>query len=260
MKTARLSGHVAAWPEHVYSHVDKVDGELMFTPNVTHLFDGETILLPNEIRVPVVNGLFVAYLPVTNDETAGITGWSWHCKPLFTAGRDAIQLEEFDFELTGDTDLSAVIPLSRPEPGQVILRGPAGPAGARGPRGEPGKDGKDGANGERGPAGPAGPVGSTGPTGPRGATGPAGVQGPVGEAGAPGERGPAGVQGPVGAQGPAGQNAAVIPASGYWYMQGDEDGNLFIIYADDTASPEFETTEDGELYLIIPDESENDNA
>ncbi len=159
-------------------------------------------------------------------------------------------------------------------------QGPMGPAGPQGEQGPTGATGATGPQGEQGPMGPAGPQGEQGPTGATGATGPQGEQGPMGPAGPQGEQGPTGATGTVGPQGPQGlpgatgpqgaqgiqgakgekgdkgdrgDSGVVTPISGLYALTGDEDGNLYAVYADGDEPPEFETDEEGNVYVVLPE-------
>lgn len=79
-------------------------------------------------------------------------------------------------------------------------------------------------------------------------------KGEKGDTGPQGEQGPQGIQGPKGDKGDRGDSGITVPISGIFTLSGDEDGNLWAYYADGSAPPEFEVTEDGDIYYIIPDE------
>ncbi len=105
----------------------------------------------------------------------------------------------------------------------------------------------------RGAKGDQGEQGEPGPKGEQGQQGPQGIQGQKGETGATGPSGPPGIQGPQGEPGPAGESGVTTPASGWFTLAGDAEGNLWAYYNDADESPQFETDEDGNIYYITPD-------
>ena len=113
--------------------------------------------------------------------------------------------------------------------------------------------------GEKGDVGPEGPQGLQGiqglqgPTGATGATGPQGIQGLTGATGATGAQGVQGPKGEKGDKGERGDSGIVAPTSGFYALTGDEDGNLYAVYAEGDEAPSFETDTDGNIYAIIPD-------
>lgn len=76
---------------------------------------------------------------------------------------------------------------------------------------------------------------------------------PRGDQGAVGPRGPQGIQGPEGEQGPPGESGVVTPASGWFTLAGDADGNLWACYNDSDTPPKFEVDASGNIYYITPD-------
>lgn len=76
---------------------------------------------------------------------------------------------------------------------------------------------------------------------------------PRGEQGAVGPRGAQGVEGPEGKQGPPGESGVTTPASGWFTLAGDDDGNLWAYYNDADTPPKFEVDEGGNIYYITPD-------
>jgi hypothetical protein len=93
------------------------------------------------------------------------------------------------------------------------------PGGGTGGGGEPGPPGPEGPTGPMGPIGPRGPAGSTG------ATGPTGPQGP---------QGPQGVQGEQGEAGTGITMQGSVPTSGDLPTVGNEQGDAYIVQADDS--------------------------
>ncbi len=79
-------------------------------------------------------------------------------------------------------------------------------------------------------------------------------KGEKGDTGPQGEQGPQGIQGPKGEKGDRGDSGITVPVSGIFTLAGDADGNLWAYYADGSNPPEFEVTEDGDIYYITPDE------
>lgn len=108
-----------------------------------------------------------------------------------------------------------------------------GPQGIQGPQGERGEKGEQGLQGEKGATGAVGPKGDKGDTG---------VRGPKGDAGEKGEKGD------------RGDSGIVVPASGFFTLSGDAEGNLWVHYADGGDAPEFETDDGGNIYYITPEE------
>lgn len=76
---------------------------------------------------------------------------------------------------------------------------------------------------------------------------------PRGEQGAVGPCGAQGIEGPEGKQGPPGESGVTTPASGWFTLAGDADGNLWAYYNDTDAPPKFEVDADGNIYYITPD-------
>lgn len=75
-----------------------------------------------------------------------------------------------------------------------------------------------------------------------GAQGIQGPKGPQGEAGPQGERGPEGQQG---------ESGVVAPTSGFFALSMDENGDVYVHCADEENAPEFEVTEDGDIYVVL---------
>lgn len=92
-----------------------------------------------------------------------------------------------------------------------------------------------------------------GAQGPKGATGAAGPTGPQGPEGLKGDKGDKGDIGPAGPQGASGVTA---PASGFFTLQVDPNGDLYAVYADTTtasAAPVSYDPATGDLYYMIND-------
>lgn len=141
----------------------------------------------------------------------------------------------------------------------IGAQGPKGATGAAGPTGPQGPEGLKGDKGDKGdigPAGPAGPTGPTGPTGPIGPTGPTGATGATGPQGKQGAQGVQGLQGPQGPSGPQGASGVTAPASGFFTLQVDPNGDLYAVYADTATASEAPVSYDpatGDLYYMIND-------
>ena len=141
----------------------------------------------------------------------------------------------------------------------IGAQGPKGATGAAGPTGPQGPEGLKGDKGDKGDIGPAGPAGPTGPTGPTGPIGPTGSTGPTGATGPQGKQGAQGVQGLQGPQGPSGPQGAsgvTAPASGFFTLQVDPNGDLYAVYADTataSAAPVSYDPATGDLYYTIND-------
>ncbi len=141
----------------------------------------------------------------------------------------------------------------------IGAQGPKGAAGAAGPTGPQGPEGLKGDKGDKGDIGPAGPAGPTGPTGPAGPIGPTGSTGATGATGPQGKQGAQGVQGLQGPQGPSGPQGAsgvTAPASGFFTLQVDPNGDLYAVYADTATVLEAPVSYDpttGDLYYTIND-------
>lgn len=89
--------------------------------------------------------------------------------------------------------------------------------------------------------GPKGDKGDTGATGPQGKQGAQGVQG---------------LQGPQGPSGPQGASGVTAPASGFFTLQVDPNGDLYAVYADTATALEAPVSYDpatGDLYYTIND-------
>ena len=141
----------------------------------------------------------------------------------------------------------------------IGAQGPKGSTGAAGPTGPQGPEGLKGDKGDKGDIGPAGPAGPTGPTGPAGPIGPTGSTGATGATGPQGKQGAQGVQGLQGPQGPSGPQGAsgvTAPASGFFTLQVDPNGDLYAVYADTATASEAPVSYDqatGDLYYTIND-------
>lgn len=130
--------------------------------------------------------------------------------------------------------------------------GPQGSTGPQGPQGDPGPQGPSGETGPTGPEGPQGERGEKGDQGPQGPEGPEGPQGKTGPQGPQGERGPTGPQGPQGETGPKGESGVTAPASGFFSMSVDANGDLYVHVADGSAQPPLRYDPDsGNLYYEI---------
>ena len=90
-------------------------------------------------------------------------------------------------------------------------------------------------------------IGAQGPEGATGATGPQGKQG---------AQGVQGLQGPQGPSGPQGASGVTAPASGFFTLQVDPNGDLYAVYADTATVSEAPVSYDqatGDLYYTIND-------
>ena len=134
----------------------------------------------------------------------------------------------------------------RGERGKQGYKGNRGEKGEKGDRGEKGEKGDKGDRGFRGNRGPEGPQGPIGPQGPKGVDGTVEfseltdeqiemIRGPQGEQGEQGPEGPEGPEGPKGVDGTVDFDS-LTPEQ------------LMLL------TPEFELDEDGNLYVITPDE------
>lgn len=93
-------------------------------------------------------------------------------------------------------------------------------------------------------------IGAQGPKGATGAAGPTGPQGPEGLKGDKGDKGDIGPSGPQGASG------VTAPASGFFTLQVDPNGDLYAVYADTataSAAPVSYDPATGDLYYTIND-------
>lgn len=93
-------------------------------------------------------------------------------------------------------------------------------------------------------------IGAQGPKGATGAAGPTGPQGPEGLKGDKGDKGDIGPSGPQGASG------VTAPASGFFTLQVDPNGDLYAVYADTATASEAPVSYDpatGDLYYMIND-------
>lgn len=83
-----------------------------------------------------------------------------------------------------------------------------------------------------------------------------GTQGPAGPQGKQGIQGAQGLQGPQGPTGPQGASGVTAPASGFFTLQVDPNGDLYAVYADTTtasAAPVSYDPATGDLYYMIND-------
>ena len=122
----------------------------------------------------------------------------------------------------------------------IGAQGPKGATGAAGPTGTQGPEGLKGDKGDKGDVGRDGQEG-TGATGPQGKQGVQGVQG---------------LQGPQGPSGPQGASGVTAPASGFFTLQVDPNGDLYAVYADTataSAAPVSYDPATGDLYYMIND-------
>ena len=55
-------------------------------------------------------------------------------------------------------------------------------------------------------------------------------------------------------QGERGDSGIITTINGFYALTGDKDGNLYAICADDDNPPQFETDDEGNVYVILPDE------
>ena len=104
--------------------------------------------------------------------------------------------------------------------------------------------------------GPKGDKGDTGATGPQGKQGAQGVQGMQGPQGPSGPQGVQGMQGPQGPSGPQGASGVTAPASGFFTLQVDPNGDLYAVYADTATASEAPVSYNqatGDLYYMIND-------
>lgn len=75
------------------------------------------------------------------------------------------------------------------------------------------------------------------------------IHGFQGEQGLTGPRGEQGVQGE---RGPAGTSSAVAPQAGFYSLQMEPNGDLYVVYPDDETAPTFEYEKDtGNLYVVL---------
>ena len=56
-----------------------------------------------------------------------------------------------------------------------------------------------------------------------------------------------------GADGAPGESGVTVPTSGAFTLSGDAEGNLYCYYTDESNPPSFETEENGDIYINIPD-------
>lgn len=71
-----------------------------------------------------------------------------------------------------------------------------------------------------------------------------GQTGPQGLPGTPGAAGPKGDKGDAGPQGEPGERTL-------WAFEGDEEGNLYLVYSDDEDPPQFEVDENNNIYYVL---------
>ena len=89
-----------------------------------------------------------------------------------------------------------------------------------------------------------------------GAQGPKGATGAAGPQGKQGAQGVQGLQGPQGPSGPQGASGVTAPASGFFTLQVDPNGDLYAVYADTATASEAPVSYDpttGDLYYTIND-------
>jgi hypothetical protein len=85
-------------------------GWLLVTPTAA-ITDGEEVILPSAERVPLgVDGTFEVDLEATDDTSWIPTGWVWQIDERLPGGR------VWNFELTADTDIGDLVPITPPEP------------------------------------------------------------------------------------------------------------------------------------------------
>lgn len=92
--------------------------------------------------------------------------------------------------------------------------------------------------------------------GPKGDKGDTGATGPQGKQGKQGAQGVQGMQGPQGPSGPQGASGVTAPASGFFTLQVDPNGDLYAVYADTATASEAPVSYDpatGDLYYMIND-------
>ena len=147
-----------------------------------------------------------------------------------------------------EADIQALIQTVTEKMNNGDFNGPQGEQGPQGERGLQGLQGIQGVQGVQGSQGERGPQGEQGPIGLQGIQGVQGEQGPQGEKGLQGEQGPAGPQGP---QGEPGKNGVIFTATGLFALEGDADGNLYAVYADEDTTPAFSTDDDGNIYMEV---------
>lgn len=196
-----------------------------------------------------------------------------YTEEIKNATQDAIDIKDYIQEKLNKGDfIGATGPQGPTGPtgatGSQGPTGPQGPKGDTGATGATGAKGADGIKGEKGdtgatgPQGPKGDIGATGPQGPQGIqgvtgakgdTGPTGATGAKGDTGAEGPQGIQGVQGPKGPKGDTGESGVTIPINGLFSLSGDNEGNLWVCYAEGDVPPEFEVDESGDIYYITPD-------
>lgn len=108
--------------------------------------------------------------------------------------------------------------------------------------------------------GPKGEKGDRGLQGIQGIQGPQGIKGDKGDTGERGDKGEQGIQGPRGIQGPQGfkgdkgdrgSDGVVTEISGQYAFTIKEDGNLYVLYADDGVAPDFRIDVNGNLLLTL---------
>lgn len=80
------------------------------------------------------------------------------------------------------------------------------------------------------------------------------AQGPIGDPGIRGVRGVQGIPGIQGVQGPPGESGVTTPISGFYTLSVDPNGDLWVNYPDGAEPPDFELDEDGNLFVVVPDE------
>lgn len=80
-----------------------------------------------------------------------------------------------------------------------------------------------------------------------------GPQGQRGEKGDKGDTGPRGPKGDKGDKGDRGDSGVYTAVSGMYALSGDEEGNLYAITMEGEQAPSFETDDDGNIYVCLPE-------
>ncbi len=182
-------------------------------------------------------------------------------------GEQGLQGEQGERGPQGEQGLQGETGPQGPQ-GDLGPQGEQGPKGEQGPQGEQGERGPQGKQGLQGETGPQGPQGVQGPKGEQGIRGeqglrgeqgergPQGEQGPQGETGPrgiQGERGPQGIQGLQGPAGPQGASGVTAPSAGFFTLEMEPDGDLYVNYIDSGGeTPSFEyDANSGNIYYVI---------
>lgn len=63
-----------------------------------------------------------------------------------------------------------------------------------------------------------------------------------------------GEKGEQGKRGERGESGVAVPINGFFNLSGDEEGNLWCYYANESTPPAFEVDAEGNIYYITPDE------